>query len=175
MTARVSIQPGVEHLGFVSRGPGHTKSFGVEIGRALLPGDLILLEGPLGAGKTTFVQGIAAGAGAVQRVTSPSFTLINEYRGRFPIFHVDLFRLATLDSEMEQAIESCEDGEGVAVVEWPDLLPADLREGALYIEMQALSDTERGLVLHTESSRWQPEVLAQMIEAALRCPKGGVD
>lgn len=168
----MAVQPGVDHLGFVSRGPGQTKLFGLEIGKALTPGDVILLEGRFGAGKTTMVQGVAAGAGASQRVTSPSFTLINEYHGRLPINHVDLFRLMELDLEMEQAIESCEESDGVTLVEWPDLLPADLREGALCIDMQVLGERDRSIVLHAEGSRWQPADLAGMIEAALRAHDG---
>ena len=171
----MGVQPGVEHLGFVSRGPGQTKLFGREIGKALMPGDVILLDGRFGAGKTTLVQGISAGAGASQRVTSPSFTLINEYRGRLPIYHVDLFRLSKLDPEMEQAIESCEGSDGVTLVEWPNLLPADLRDGALRIDMQVLGDSERSLVLHAEGSRWEPATLAGMIENTLRADDGEAD
>jgi tRNA threonylcarbamoyladenosine biosynthesis protein TsaE len=167
------MQPGVEHLGLLSAAPWQTRLFGVEMGRELLAGDLILLDGPFGAGKTTFVQGLAAGAGSSQRVTSPSFILINEYRGRLPIFHVDLFRLGELDLEMEQALESCEQGDGVTVIEWPQLLPADLREGALLIDMQVLEDEERSLVLHAEGSRWSPETLATVIEIALRAHEDG--
>ena len=137
-----------------------------------MPGDVILLDGPFGAGKTTLVQGISAGAGASQRVTSPSFTLINEYRGRVAIYHIDLFRLSQLDPEMEQAIESCESSDGATLVEWPSALPADLREGALRIDMQVIGDSERSLVLHAEGSRWEPAALADMIENSLRADDG---
>ena len=171
----MEVQPGVEHLGFVSRGPWQTKLFGREIGMALMPGDIILLDGRFGAGKTTLVQGIGAGAGTVQRVTSPSFTLINEYRGRLPIYHVDLFRLSELDLEMEQAIESCESSGGVTLVEWPNLLPAELREGALRIDMQVLGNNDRSLVLHAEGSRWEMARLAEMIESTLRADNDEAD
>jgi tRNA threonylcarbamoyladenosine biosynthesis protein TsaE len=173
MAVQVTVQRGIEHLGFVSRYPEQTRAFGVEIGKALIPGDLILLYGPFGAGKTTLVQGIAAGAGAGQRVTSPSFTLINEYRGKLPLYHVDLFRLAELDQEIEQALESCEEGDGVTLVEWPDLLPADLREGALKIDMQILGDDERSLVIHVDGLRWRTVDLEGMMETALRSRGNG--
>jgi tRNA threonylcarbamoyladenosine biosynthesis protein TsaE len=160
------MQRGVRHLGLVSRSPEQTQRLGELLGSALMPGDVLLLDGPFGAGKTTFVQGLASGAGAEGRVTSPSFTLINEYQGRLPIHHVDLFRLKQLDLEMEQALEDCEDSDGATVVEWPQLLPVDLREGSLRIDLQVLGDTERSLVLHAEGSRWDPENLAAILEEA---------
>ncbi len=138
------------------------------MGARLAPGDVILLQGPFGAGKTTLVQGLGAGLGAEARVTSPSFTLINEYRGRLIMYHVDLFRLSSLDQEMEQAIEDCESSDGVTVIEWPDLLPADLKQGALRIDMDVLGDDERSLLLHAEGTRWKTEELVTMTEAALR-------
>lgn len=162
------VQVEIRHFGFLSRSPDQTRRFGAGLGAALLPGDVVLLEGAFGAGKTTLVQGLAVGAGASQRVTSPSFTLINEYRGRLPVFHVDLFRLRTLDVELEQALEDCVSSDGATVVEWPDLLPADLREGALRLDMRVVGDMERGVILHTEGSRWDPGMLESIILPSLR-------
>ncbi|HEX9015527.1 MAG TPA: tRNA (adenosine(37)-N6)-threonylcarbamoyltransferase complex ATPase subunit type 1 TsaE [Chloroflexota bacterium] len=161
---------GLKHIGFVSRAPEQTRRFGELIGARAGRGDLLLLEGAFGAGKTTFVQGLAAGLGAGGRVTSPSFTLVNEYRGRIPLFHVDLFRLERLDLEIEQAIEDCEGGAAVTVIEWPDLLPADLREGAFRIEMTLMGDTDRSIILHAEGTRWSSAELVESIESALRTP-----
>lgn len=158
----------LKHIGFVSRGPGQTRRFGGVLGDKVRSGDLILLDGAFGAGKTTLVQGLAAGLGATGRVTSPSFTLINEYRGRLPLFHVDLFRLEALDLEIEQALEDCEESGGVTVIEWPALLPADLRDGALRIEMRLLSELDRSIILHAEGSRWVSGDLAASMETALR-------
>lgn len=138
------------------------------MGEAATPGDVILLRGPFGAGKTTLVQGIGAGLGVTGYVTSPSFTLINEYGGRLPLYHVDLFRLNELDIEMEQAIESYEGSDGLTVIEWPDLLPQELREGGLQIDMEVLGDEERSLVVHTIGTRWDACALAGMMESALR-------
>lgn len=168
------MQQGVEHVGFLSRHPEQTRHFGMRLGQAAMRGDVLLLRGPFGAGKTTLVQGIAAGLGVEGKVTSPSFTLINEYVGRLPLWHVDLFRLEALDTEMEQAIESCESAGGVTVIEWPDLLPPHLREGALRVDMQILGDEDRSLIVHAEGSRWKGGDLASMMESALRVkPEGG--
>ncbi len=157
----------------MSRSAEQTRAFGTQLGAHLEPGDVILLEGPFGAGKTTLVQGLGAGLEAEARVTSPSFTLINEYHGRLTLYHVDLFRLTTLDQEMEQAIEDCESGEGVTVIEWPDLLPADLKRGALRVDMEMLGDDERSILVHAEGTRWNTEELASMMEAAFRGKGGG--
>jgi len=154
-------------LGFVSRSAEQTRAFGAELGARLQPGDVILLDGPFGAGKTTLVQGLGVGLGAESRITSPSFTLINEYHGRLTLYHVDLFRLTKLDPEMEQAIEDCESAEGVTVIEWPDLLPAHLKRGALRIDMEVVGDDERSLLVHAEGTRWRRDELAAMMEAAL--------
>ncbi len=167
------MQPGLKHIGFLSRSSDQTQAFGAGLGKAARPGDLILLRGPFGAGKTTMVQGIAAGLEVTSQVTSPSFTLINEYHGRLHLCHVDLFRLKELDLEMEQAVEYCEEGEGLTVIEWPHLLPADLQEGALRIDLEVVGDDDRSLVIHTEGSRWSSLELEQMIEAALRVQREG--
>lgn len=169
------MKGGVPHVGFVSRDAAQTARFGKELGKALQPGDLILLDGPFGAGKTTLVQGLGRGAASPDRVTSPSFTLINEYSGRLPLRHVDLFRLDSLDVEIEQALENCVDGDGVTVVEWPALMPSDLQDGALRVEMRVLGDTDRAIVIHTEGSRWDPEQLERMMQTAMRGEEGQGD
>lgn len=155
------------HFGFISRSADQTRAFGALLGARLEPGDVILLCGPFGAGKTTLVQGIGAGLDAEARVTSPSFTLINEYHGRLTLYHVDLFRLTRLDEEMEQAIQDCESGSGVTVIEWPDLLPQYLKEGALRIDMEVVGDDERSLLVHAEGTRWSVEELRRMAEKAI--------
>jgi tRNA threonylcarbamoyladenosine biosynthesis protein TsaE len=146
-----------------------TRDFGARLGEAAAAGDLLLLRGAFGAGKTTLVQGIAAGLGVRDYVTSPSFTLINEYRaGRVPIYHIDLFRLERLDPELEQAVQSAEEDAGLTIVEWPDILPPDLKEGGLRIDMEITGDEERSIVLHVGGTRWKPEEIVRMMELTLR-------
>lgn len=101
-----------------------TLELGEKIGKLMVPGDIILLFGDLGAGKTTLTQGIATGldVGDGEYVRSPTFTLINEYGGRLPVYHIDLYRIESQE-EMEQlGLEEFFFGRGVAIVEWADKL-----------------------------------------------------
>jgi tRNA threonylcarbamoyladenosine biosynthesis protein TsaE len=100
-----------------------TQQLAEELAATLQPGDLITLSGPLGAGKTTFVQGLARGLGCPSAVTSPTFVLMTEHQGRLPLSHVDAYRLENLcydairDTGVLDAIET---GEGVTIIEWPE-------------------------------------------------------
>jgi tRNA threonylcarbamoyladenosine biosynthesis protein TsaE len=114
----------------VAGSPDETRALGERLGRALRAGDVVGLVGPLGAGKTTFAQGIAAGAGvpADRHVASPTFSLVNEHPGRMPFVHADLYRIAD-DAELgELGIDDAFDRAAVAI-EWidrfPQLLPRD--------------------------------------------------
>jgi len=110
-----------------TRSPEETRALGEALARRLSPGDLVALLGDLGAGKTTFVQGLARGLGVPPEVyvTSPSFTLVNEYPGRVPLFHVDLYRLSPEETEELGLAEML--SRGVMVVEWAERLPAGFR------------------------------------------------
>jgi tRNA threonylcarbamoyladenosine biosynthesis protein TsaE len=103
----------------LSRNPQETVKLGRRLARYLRPGDIICLYGPLGSGKTTFVKGVAEGLGVPPKeVTSPSFVLIKEYKGKIPIFHIDLFRLDS-NQEIEVAgLQDCLTQGGVILVEW---------------------------------------------------------
>jgi tRNA threonylcarbamoyladenosine biosynthesis protein TsaE len=113
-----------------------TASLGESLGRYARPGDLILLRGPIGAGKTTFTQGLARGMGIQARVTSPSFTLANVYdeRREAPLYHLDLWRMRSSAEALGIGLEEYLSDDGVCVVEWPeiaeDVLPGEfLRVG----------------------------------------------
>jgi len=104
-----------------------TRSLGVSLGESLPAGSVILLEGDLGAGKTTLVQGIGKGLGIMQQILSPTFTLINEYpEGRIPLYHLDLYRLQPAEIEtlnLESYWEGIEIPLGIVAVEWAERLP----------------------------------------------------
>ena len=104
-----------------------TRSLGVTLGRSLSAGSVILLEGDLGAGKTTLVQGIGEGLGITDPIVSPTFTLINEYtEGRIPLYHLDLYRLESSEVEalnLESYWEGIEMPLGIVAIEWAERLP----------------------------------------------------
>lgn len=108
-----------------------TEALGEAFASALRPGDVVALRGPLGAGKTRFVQGVARGLHPGQRVRSPSFTLVNEYPGPTPLFHLDLYRLETRDVDGLGLEEYAE--QGPLLVEWGERLPASWLEDALML------------------------------------------
>ncbi len=101
-----------------------TRNLGKRLGKILLAGDIILLFGDLGAGKTTFSQGVASGLGVGQDeyVRSPTFTLINQYQGRIPVHHIDLYRIESLAEMANIGLEDTFDGEGAVLVEWAEKL-----------------------------------------------------
>jgi tRNA threonylcarbamoyladenosine biosynthesis protein TsaE len=116
---------------FESRSPEETQALGERLGRILQAGDVISLVGELGAGKTCLVQGLARGLGvpADRRISSPTFTIVNEHFGRLKLYHVDLYRLEEARELEEIGLRDYLEGGGVAVVEWfdrfPDLRPPD--------------------------------------------------
>lgn len=129
----------------VSRSPAETRAIGVTLGDLARPGDTFLLRGDLGAGKTTLVQGIAAGLGARARVTSPTFILVNEYRGRLPLYHVDLYRLASAESVATIGLEDYLEGDGVAAIEWPERAMDLVPEEHLEITLEHAGEERRRL------------------------------
>jgi tRNA threonylcarbamoyladenosine biosynthesis protein TsaE len=113
-----------------------------------------LLEGPFGAGKTTFVQGLATGLGVSTPVHSPSFVLEVAYHGgRLPLYHIDLYRLERIDDELLESLEEHVFGEGVAAIEWPAHLPPGWREGASRLEFSFADDDTRQLVIASPAER----------------------
>lgn len=116
----------------ISRSPAATAAAGERLARELAAGAVVALAGDLGAGKTELVKGLAVGLGCPAAVTSPTFTIIHEYRGgRLPLYHVDFYRLATAAEVCAVGFEECLEAGGVVAVEWadkfPGLIPADAR------------------------------------------------
>jgi tRNA threonylcarbamoyladenosine biosynthesis protein TsaE len=130
------------------------QALGAALGRAARAGDRFLLEGPFGAGKTTFVQGLARGLDVPQPVASPSFVIETIYRGRLVLYHIDLYRLDRVEDELLESLEEHLYGDGVAAVEWAERLPDPLRQDGtrLRFDPQADHDT-RGVTLLSDSPR----------------------
>jgi tRNA threonylcarbamoyladenosine biosynthesis protein TsaE len=128
---------------WVTQTEEETRAVGEALGRRLGPGDVVCLEGPLGAGKTTLAQGIARGLEVEDVVNSPTFTLVQEYAGRLPIFHLDVYRLGGPEEAADLAIPEMIAAGGVLMIEWPErigpLLPAD----RLTIHLQPDGDARR--------------------------------
>jgi tRNA threonylcarbamoyladenosine biosynthesis protein TsaE len=133
--------------------PESTREFGKKLGQLLPPNSILLLAGNLGAGKTTFVQGLAAGLDIPESVESPTFTLINEYTtGRIPLYHLDLYRLESseiIDLNLEQYWEGIEVEPGIVAIEWADRLPYK-PENYLQIELIYTETGERMLTIINE-------------------------
>lgn len=120
-----------------------TISFGKKIGEKLQPNDVIALYGDLGAGKTTLVQGIGAGLGVGEFITSPTFILINEYQGRIPLYHVDLYRLADVSQIEDLGIEEYFTKGGVCVIEWAERLKDLMPKEHQSITIDMISEDKR--------------------------------
>jgi tRNA threonylcarbamoyladenosine biosynthesis protein TsaE len=136
-----------------------TRAAGAALAPFLRPRDVVVLTGELGAGKTTFVQGVAAGLGATEHVASPTFTLVREYvSGRVPLAHVDLYRLDREQDVIDLALDELEDGERVLLVEWGDPVAELLAEDRLRIELVGVdptgADETRRLTLEPSGDTW---------------------
>lgn len=116
-------------------------------------GDVIALIGELGAGKTTFTQRLAQALGVKEQVNSPTFTLIKEYQGRLPLYHMDLYRLEDIGEAEALGLDDYFYGDGVCVIEWPDRLGALLPEDALFIEIAVIAPTSRRIQLRAKKGR----------------------
>ena len=102
--------------------PVETEAAGMSLGKLLVPGDILCLNGNLGAGKTCFARGVARGLGIAEPITSPTFTLINEYQGRVPFYHFDVYRLGGPEDMDDLGYEEYFYGSGVTLVEWAELV-----------------------------------------------------
>lgn len=141
--------------------PEATRELGSRLGRAALPGDLLALEGALGSGKTTFVQGFARGAGFRGSVTSPSFGLARRYRaGRRTLHHLDLYRLAGRELANLGLEEYFGDPRAICLVEWPEAGDAELPKDRLRVSFEHVAETRRRLGFKAAGPRSRRLLLA---------------
>jgi tRNA threonylcarbamoyladenosine biosynthesis protein TsaE len=136
----------------ILKSPDETMEEAARLGELLKPGDVITLEGDLGAGKTTFTKGLAKGLHIKRVVKSPTFTIIREYQGRLPLYHMDVYRLE--DSDEDLGFDEYFEGEGVSVVEWAHIIEEYLPEDRLDITIRRLDDNERELTLEPKGERF---------------------
>lgn len=148
-------------LELISHSPEQTQKFGACIGELCLPGDVFLLVGSLGAGKTCLTQGIAWGLGIKEYAASPSFVVVRELYGRLPLYHIDLYRLDHIEEIFELGLDDYLYGNGICVVEWAEKGLSVLPVEYLLIQISYLSDNERKLQLKHSGKRYL-EMLAQL-------------
>ena len=123
--------------------PEETKQFGFELGKNAKSGDIYCLEGDLGVGKTIFTQGFAKGLGVEDEyITSPTFTIINEYEGRLKLYHFDVYRIGSLEEMDDTGYEDYFFGDGVCLVEWAKLIGELIPKEAVWIKIE--KDLEKG-------------------------------
>jgi len=156
----------MSYLELVSHSPEQTQKIGIRIGEIAVGGDVLLLVGGLGAGKTCLTQGIAWGLGIKEYAASPSFVVIRELYGRLPLYHVDLYRVDHEEEIVELGMDRYLYGSGVCVVEWADrglrILPVE----HLLIQISYLSDIERSFQLKPSGKRYL-DVVAQLKDIPL--------
>jgi len=149
------------HLDLISHSPEETQKIGADIGELALPGDIYLLVGRLGTGKTCLTQGIARGLNIKEYALSPSFVIVRELYGRLPLYHIDLFRLDHIEEVEELGLDDYLYSKGVCVVEWAEKGLSVLPNEHLLIQIDFVSDTERSFRLKPRGKRYL-EVMAQL-------------
>jgi tRNA threonylcarbamoyladenosine biosynthesis protein TsaE len=139
----------------ISRSPENTRRLGSIIGELADPGDVLLLEGKLGAGKTCLTQGIARGLEIDDYVLSPTFVIMRELYGRLPLYHIDLYRLDRIEESLDLGLDDYLYGKGICVVEWAERAIDILPRKHLFIRINYLSDTGRSFVLEPNGDRYR--------------------
>jgi tRNA threonylcarbamoyladenosine biosynthesis protein TsaE len=155
-----------------TRGVEQTREIGAILGELAEAGDVVLMRGELGVGKTCLAQGIARGLCIDEYVTSPTFVLLREYQGRLPLYHIDFYRLQRIEEVADMGLDDYLYGRGVCVVEWPErgfgLLPGE----HLLVEMQYVASAKRKLSFAPRGPRYV-KMLSEMREAASNCRVAG--
>lgn len=146
---------------FITHSPEETEKIGEALAKSLQPGTILAYRGDLGAGKTAFTRGLARGLGCKETVTSPTYTIVNEYLGgRLPLFHFDMYRLASSDDLWDIGWEDYLEREGVCAVEWSENV-ADAMENAVTVTIEKLGETTRRITIE---GNLLPEAFAQSPE-----------
>lgn len=131
-----------------------TKDIGYKLGQLLTPKSVICLIGDLGAGKTTMTQSLAKALEVDDYITSPTFTIVNEYEGRIPLYHFDVYRIGSSDEMYDIGFDEYIDGDGVCIIEWANLIEDILPNEYLYIEMN-YKETGREMILTPKGEKYE--------------------
>lgn len=133
------LEPGT--LDFISHSENQTRRLGARLGSLLNAGDVLALIGELGSGKTRWAQGVCEGLAVSDRVISPTFTLVNEYQGSLPVYHIDLYRLTTITETDTFGLDEYLYSHGITLIEWADRATALLPDNYLVVELYHLNDS----------------------------------
>ena len=156
----VRLYPPLLEVQLISTSPEETRVIGRIVGEHAAAGDVVLLTGELGTGKTCLTQGILHGLGSDDLARSPTFVLISEHHGRMPLYHMDLYRVGSVEQTEELGIEEYLEGDGLTVVEWADNVPGIFPDDSLRIHIELVSEDERRLSFTAATDRF-----AGMLEA----------
>jgi tRNA threonylcarbamoyladenosine biosynthesis protein TsaE len=152
-------------LTVISESPADTGQLGEAIGELLSGKEVLCLEGDLGSGKTTLIQAIGRALGVTEPITSPTFTLVNEYHGRgVALYHVDLYRLHSTDEILQAGIDTCFHSNGLCLVEWAEKARAVLPREHLYITLEHAGKDRRQISLHAKGAPYR-KMLERLREA----------
>ena len=135
---------------FIVRTEEDTINLGKKIGEKLKKGDVVALDGSLAAGKTYLTKGIAKGLGIQEDITSPTFTLISEYSGRFNLYHIDVYRLEGVEDFLDLGTEEMLYGDGVCVIEWSKKVKQVLPKNTIYIDIMVNDDNSRKIIINSK-------------------------
>jgi len=119
-----------------------TMNLGYRLGKALRKGDVVCIDGDLGAGKTAFTKGIARGLGITEHVTSPTFTIVNEYNAPIPLYHFDVYRIADCEEMFEIGFDEYIEGDGVVVIEWANVIKDILPKNHIQVDIKQDADDQ---------------------------------
>ena len=132
---------------YITHSPAETEAVGEALAKTLRPGTVLAFRGDLGAGKTAFTRGLGRGLGCTERVTSPTYTIVNEYTsGRLPLFHFDMYRLRSSEDLFDIGWEDYLERGGVCAVEWSENV-ADALDGAIWITIEKIGDDSRKITI----------------------------
>lgn len=144
----------MSELEITTNSPEETQELGKRLGGLAQPGDVFLLQGELGAGKTCLTQGIAWGLGIQEYALSPSFVIMRELYGRLNLYHIDLYRLDNIEESIDLGLDDYFYGNGVCVVEWPEKAMSIMPSKHLMIKISYLSDTGRRFQMEPNGQRY---------------------
>ena len=141
------VNQGEQSMKYITRDEKETLRVAAEFSGTLVPGSVVALIGELGAGKTVFARGVAHSLGIRENITSPTFTLIHEYRGSVPLYHMDLYRMNGIREICNIGVEDYFYGDGICLVEWAEKLGELLPENAISVHLNHLGDTLREILI----------------------------